>query len=46
MLRANGVEVIFDPYSKADQFETVVRANLMGNIGITFPAAFSAVYQN
>jgi hypothetical protein len=42
----DGVEIVFDPYSLADQNETVVRANLLANVGITFPAAFTAVYQN
>ena len=46
MLWGDGVEVVFDRYSSADTAETIVRANLLANVGITFPAAFTAVYQN
>jgi hypothetical protein len=46
MLWGDGVEVVFDRYSSADTGETIVRANLLANVGITFPAAFQAIYQN
>jgi hypothetical protein len=40
-----GLEVIFDRYSSADPNETIVRANILANVGITFPTAFTAVWQ-
>jgi hypothetical protein len=35
MLWGDGVEVQFDPVTNADVFQTVLRANLLCNIGIT-----------
>jgi hypothetical protein len=46
MLWGDGVEISFDPYSAADTNQMVVRATVLANIGITWPAAFAAVYQN
>jgi hypothetical protein len=45
LLWTQGLEVVFDPYSSADTNETIVRANLLANVGIPFPAAFQAIYQ-
>jgi hypothetical protein len=45
MLWGSGIEVIFDKYSSVDTFETVVRVNILANIGISFPAAFKALTQ-
>ena len=45
MLWADGVEVTYDRYSSADTVETVIRASVLANVGITFPSAFSAIYQ-
>jgi hypothetical protein len=45
MLWGSGVEVIFDKYSSVDTFETIVRVNILANVGITFPAAFKALTQ-
>jgi hypothetical protein len=46
MLWGDGVEVQFDKFTMADTFQTVVRVNLLCNIGITNPNGFCAVYQN
>jgi HK97 family phage major capsid protein len=46
MTWAEGVEVVLDRYSSADTFETVVRANVLANVGISFPSAFQAIRQN
>jgi hypothetical protein len=45
ILWGTGLEVVFDPYSSLDTFETVVRVNILANVGITFPAAFKALTQ-
>jgi len=45
MLWGTGLEVVFDRFSSADTYETVVRANILANVGITFPAAFKALTQ-
>ncbi len=46
MLWTDGLEVVFDKFSSADTFETVVRANILANVGVTFPSAFQAIRQN
>ena len=46
MLWGSGAELVFDKYTLADSNETVVRANLLCDVGCTFPSAFAAIYQN
>jgi hypothetical protein len=46
MTWTDGMEVQFDPYSSIDSNETVVRATILANVGITFRPAFQAIYQN
>jgi hypothetical protein len=43
MLWNDGVEVQLDPFSSADKEYIVIRANLLCNVGCTFPGAFAAV---
>jgi hypothetical protein len=43
MLWGSGLELIFDPFSGADKEYIVVRANLLCNVGCTFPGAFAAI---
>jgi hypothetical protein len=45
MIWAEGLEVVFDPYSMADSSEMVIRANILANVGCTFPTAFTAIWQ-
>jgi hypothetical protein len=46
MTWTDGLSVTFDRYTLADYNETMVRADLLANVGLTFPSAFCAVYQN
>ena len=46
MLWGSGLELQFDPYTSADTNETVVRVTILANVGITFPSASAAIYQN
>jgi hypothetical protein len=46
MVWGSGIEIQYDPVSSADTFQTVVRAILLCNVGITYPAAFTAVWQS
>jgi hypothetical protein len=39
------VLITFDRYSAADSSETIIRANILANVGITFPAAFEPAWQ-
>jgi len=43
MFWADGIELIFDPFSAADREYVVVRANLLCNVGCNFPGAFAAI---
>jgi hypothetical protein len=43
MLWNDGIELQLDPFSAADKEYIVVRANLLANVGCTFPGAFAAV---
>jgi hypothetical protein len=45
LLWADGIEVQFDKYSMADYNETVVRATVLCNVGVPFPAAFASIWQ-